>query len=270
MLDEPLIRWLIYVGVGVLLLLAILYLPERIVRFIGRYLSPNWMSILHTPIVWIGYFGLYEAGHLFWGVQLIVFSAALDRLDGRLAATLDAHATKPVVVPKGYWQQLNHKGGTPLGKIVDPLMDKLAVLPIYFEVGLRFVFGSELARDSFRIWLLSLGALLIGLMLLAELMGQIIRMDYFDKYRQKKDKGATWAGKVKANVQWLFLLFFPIWDQGWLVDGKWIYLLFLNLLLTAILGLACLSVISKIRPIKESWTKIFSHNTAKGANKTRA
>lgn len=258
MLSEPLIRWLIYVVVGGLLLLAIFRLPERMLLYLGRFLSPNWVSIIHTPIAWIGYFALYKSGHLFWGLQLIIFAAALDRLDGRLAATLDAHA-KPTKVPKTFWQKLNHKGGSPLGKIVDPLMDKLVVLPIYLDVGIRFIFGSELAKDNLRFWLLSLGAFLIALMLIAEFCGQILRMDHFKKYRRKKDNGATWVGKVKATGQWIFLVFFPIWDQGWLVDGKWIYLLFLNLLLTAILGLACLSVVSKIRPLKESWTKTFSH-----------
>lgn len=269
MFSEPLMNWLVYVAIGGLLLLAIFRLPEKWLLLVGRYLSPNWMSIIHTPIVWVGYFVLYKSGYLFWGLMTIVVSAALDRLDGRLATVLDVHAGERAQVPKGTWDQLNHKGGTPLGKILDPMMDKLAVLPIYVEVAYQFITRSELVQDNPHIWLLGIGAFLIGLMLLTELVGQIIRMDYFEKYRRKKDNGATWAGKVKATVQWVFLAFFPIWDQGWLADDKWIYLLFLNLLLTAVLGLACLSVLSKIRPLKDKWTKNFSHKT-KGAEKTRA
>ncbi len=269
MLSEPLILWLFYVTVGGLLLLAIFRLPERILLFIGRFISPNWMSIIHTPIVWVGYFVLYKNGYLFWGLMTIVVSAALDRLDGRLAAVLDAHAKKPVIVPKDVWQQLNHKGGTPLGKKLDPLMDKLAVIPIYIEVAYQFVTRSELVQDNPRIWLLGFGAFLISLMLLTELVGQVIRMEYFDKYRQKKDSAATWVGKVKAGAQWVFLAFYPIWDQGWITREHWGYLLFLNLLLTGILALAIMSVVSKFIKFKDRWTKLFSHKT-KGAEKTRA
>ncbi len=257
--SDPLLCWALYVLVGGLLLLAIFYLPERFLLCLGHYISPNWVSVIHTPIALIGYFALYRNGYLFWGVQLIIFGAALDRLDGRLASTLDTHA-KPTEVPKTFWEKLNYKGGSPLGKIIDPLMDKLAVLPIYIAVAIRFVMGSELAQENLRFWLLSFGAFVIALIIIAELFGQILRMDYFDKWRHKKDNGATWAGKVKALAQWIWLIFFPIWDQGWLSEARWIYLLFLNLLLTGILGLACLSVLSKIRPLKESWTKTFSHN----------
>ncbi len=258
--SEPLLCWALYVLVGGLLLLTIFYLPKEILLYLGRYISPNWVSVIHMPIALAGYFALYMNGYLFWGVQLIIFGAALDRLDGRLAAVLDANATKPIKAPETFWQKLNHKGGTPLGKIIDPLMDKLAVLPIYVAVAIRFVLGSELAQENLRFWLLSFGAFVIALMIIAELLGQILRMDYFEKYRCKKENGATWAGKVKALAQWIWLIFFPIWDQGWLSEARWVYLLFLNLLLTVILGLACLSVLSKIRPLKDSWTKTFSHN----------
>lgn len=260
MFSDPLVNWLVYLIFGGLMLLALFRLPEKIVLLLGRYISPNWVSVLHTPLAWIGYFVLYKNGYQFWGVELIIFAAALDRLDGRMAMVLSEHNKDSV--PKGLWAQMSYRGGTPYGKIIDPLMDKFAVLPIYAHVGYRFINGLYDTAKPWLLWLLGIGAVLIGIMLLTELAGQLIRLDRFRKWRRRKDKGATWAGKVKALAQWIWLIFYPIWDQGWLEDEyKGGFIVFLNTCLLGIVFLAVLSVVSKIRPIREGWTKRFRHTT---------
>lgn len=263
MFEDPFVRWLTYLIAGGLMLLALLRLPEKAVLRIGKYVSPNWVSVLHTPIVWIGYFALYKNGYLFLGLELIIFGATLDRLDGLMATVLGKHNEAPL--PRDFWGQMNYRGGTPTGKIIDPLMDKFAVLPIYLDAGYRFFSGLNGSSETWLVAFVTAGIVLIGLMLLAELVGQLIRLDYFRKWRRKKDNAATWAGKVKALAQWIWLIFYPIWDQAWLEDDyRGGFILFMNIFLLAIVVLAVISVLSKIRPIRESWTKIFSHNTKGG------
>lgn len=258
MLQDPLVRWLIYLMFGGLVLLALFRLPERVILWLGKFTSPNWVSILHTPLAWIGYFWLYKAGYLFSGLELVIFAAALDRIDGRMAAVLSRN--NPAPVPADLWGQLNYRGNTPYGKVIDPMMDKFAVLPIYLDAGFRFLNGTHQIGATWLLWPLVTSATLIGIMLLMELAGQLLRMDTFKKWRRRQDNGATWAGKIKAGAQWAWLVFFPIWDQGWLEDSyRGSFMLFLNAFLLIIVGLAALSVITKIRPVRESWTRIFAH-----------
>lgn len=251
--SEPLLRWFEYVGVGGALLLTIVFLPKRVRLFAGRFLPPNWMSVIHTPLAWLGYFWLYKQGHFFGALLMLSVSGGLDLADGRVARAYDELVGEKLSDLK-FWTQMNHRGVTPLGKILDPLTDKLTVTPIFLEVCWTFLTRTETIRHDGILWLLYFGVGLILLMLLTDFCGQLIRLDYFRKWRQKTDNGATWAGKYKALGQWIWLMLYPIWDQGWLPEAITYCLLFLNIMLVTILVLAALSVLSKIRPLMETWT----------------
>jgi phosphatidylglycerophosphate synthase len=249
-MSEPLLRCLGYVGVGGLLILAILYCPKRIKLYVGRIFPPNWMSVAHAPIAWIGYFWLFHSeGQYFWAILLLSLSGGLDLADGRVARAHDELVGTKLKNLR-FWTQMNHPGTTPLGKTLDPLADKLTVTPLFLAACWTFFRKTEEIRNDGMLWLFYFGVSLIILMLLMDLCGQLIRLDYFKRWRRKKDTSATDVGKYKALGQWLWLLFYAIWERGWLPEATEYYLVFLNVMLVAILVLAALSVISKIRPIK--------------------
>ncbi len=254
MFSDPLHCWFAYVGMGAVLLLTIVYMPDPGRLVLGRVLPPNWMSVVHAPIGWIGYFWCYLHEHYFIALMMLCLSGGLDLADGRVARAYDRRFGKAPRSLK-FWTQMNHRGTTPLGESLDPLFDKLTVGPIFLHVCWTFCLKAEVIRNDGILWLLYLGACLIVLMLLVDLCGQLLRLDCFERWRQKKkDKRAARVGKYKTLMQWLWLLFYPIWERGWLPEAVVYYLVFLNVVLVAALVLASLSVISKMRPFREVWT----------------
>ena len=249
---DPLYRWLMYVVMGALLLIAVVKMPDRGRLFLGRILPPNWMSVVHVPIAWIGYFWLYKEGYYFAGLMMMCLSGALDLADGRVARAYDRLAYRPLKDQR-FLTQMNHLGITPLGKTLDPACDKTTFAPIFLDVCWTFCKKSSAVRNDGILWLLYLGVFLIILMLLVDFWGQLIRLDYFKHWRRKKDTSATKVGKHKTLSQWIWLALYPIWEQGWLPEAATYYLLFLNVALVVALTLAALSVLSKMRPIRMAW-----------------
>jgi len=255
MLSDPLYRWMAYVGAGAVLLLTIVFLPAKIKAALVALVPPSWMSVLHAPVGWFGYFYLYEQGYLFLGIVCLCFSGGLDKLDGMGARAYDLLVGKPLRDLR-FWTQMNHSGTTPMGEVVDSLWDKLTVGPMFVDICVRFLRTVGNYADMTVRWLLYAAIVQIVLMLLADIVGQLLRLETFKKLRHKdaKDNKAGWAGKYKALGQWLWLIFLPPLEHGWVTDHLVGYLIFLNAFLLATLVLALLSVVGKIRPLQEAWT----------------
>lgn len=259
MFSNPLYSWIAYVGVGAILLLTIVFIPKRTKVFVGRFLSPNWMSVVHVPIAWIGYFWAYREGHHFLAIMLVSFSGGLDLADGRVGRAYDELVGKPLKDDR-FWTQMNHRGTTPLGKVLDPLADKITIAPIFMHVIWTFFAKTEDIRSDGVLWSIYFGAGLIALMLLVDLGGQLIRLDYFKRWRLRKkkaDKSATDVGKTKALAQWVWLPLYVVWEQGWLPDAT-AYLIVLDVLLAGLVCLTVASLLSKMRPLAELYDENFS------------
>ncbi len=254
--------WLECVLFAAAVAVVIILLPKKLPRFaliLGRFVSPNMLSVLHVPIALIGYFYFYLNGDLMPCAILLGVSAAMDSLDGQLAAVLDAYLKLPK--PQTFWQSLFHRGKTELGQSMDPAMDKAALLPIYIHIAYGYICymltdGVDMAEKI--CYLCS--ASFIACTILTDLMGTIIRFDYFKrKGLIKNGKAATWAGKSKTLVQWLWFILYPAQGMRWVTDGAFVYSVILAFLLSGIMSLAVISLLSKMFTLKKEWTKMFEH-----------
>jgi len=291
-----LLQWLGYLVCGGLVAIAILNMPKRLLLKVGCYITPNIMSIIHAPIVWIGFY-LYNMGFILIGFVTVAFGAMLDRLDGRLAKVFDMeiakHLLSPEVIinaikaktfdstlqaaiakrdivrmsveckifyvsiPRNFWEAIRYPGGSELGRVIDPAMDKAAVLPIYIWIAYLWIMNPCPAPLCH---LYLLGVIIIGLIMLIEICGTLVRLDCFKKMGLIKGKGATWAGKIKALSQWLWLILFIIEDQKMLPNYETYLITVLDFFLIGIFMLAVISLVSKMFPMKEEWGEVFKHN----------
>jgi len=256
-------QWLEYVLFAAAVAAVIIKLPKisvRAVLFIGRFLPPNIISILHVPIALIGYFYFYLNGDLMPCAICLGVSAAMDSLDGQMSRLMDAYLKLPK--PHGFWKSLFHRGGTELGQSIDPAMDKAALLPIYIHIAYGYIAyvltdGVDTAEKICYLC----GASFIACTILTDLMGTIIRFDYFKKKGLiKNGKAATWAGKTKTIAQWIWFILYPAQNMGWIPDGAFVYNVTLAFLLSGIMGLAGISLLSKMFTIRKEWTKAFEHS----------
>jgi phosphatidylglycerophosphate synthase len=240
--------------------IAVWLVPNKLLLKVGYVISPNMMSIIHTPIAWIGYFILYKQNiSFFWGLMFVVFSAVLDRLDGRLAKIMDVNLGLPD--PKTFWKSLFHKGNSEWGKLIDPAMDKVAIIPIYADIAYDYYKAvSKNGLDNGLGKTYIIGACLIGAIIITDLIGTVIRLDYFKNRGWIRSTGATWAGKLKVLAQWIWLIPYPIADQGWMPDYALYVSVFLDVFLYLILIVALISLVSKTVPLKWEWNKSFRHD----------
>lgn len=210
--------------------LVMLKVPNNALCVVGqlKFLTPNWISVWHTPLAWSGYI-LYLYGHWFIGFQIVVVAAVMDRLDGRIARLLSSLPGAPMQ-PKGFWDSLFHPGKSEWGEHIDPAMDKLAILPIY----------------SHMLYLTHIDVVLFSVLVCTEAFGTFIRMRMFK--RLLKGAAATWAGKTKSLLQWLLLIIYAPLGQGWVPD-KFIELYgqIMYFGLAVILVFAVISVFTKFR-----------------------
>ena len=254
--DDPLYRWSVYVVVGALLLIAVVKMPDKGLLILGRILPPNWMSVLHVPIAWVGWFWLYKQGYYFTGFMVMCLSGALDLADGRAARAYDRLVGKPLKDQR-LWTRMNHRGETLLGQSLDPACDKITFAPIFLDVCWTFcALIAAVGHDGIS-WPFYFGIFAIVLMLVADSCGQLLRLDYFKHWRrEKKNKRATKVGKYKTLAQWAWLALYPVWDQGWRPESATYYLLCLDVALVAVLILVVWSVLSKMRPFRVAWMQI--------------
>lgn len=129
-------------------------------KYWPRYILPNHLTILRAILAfYIIYLLLAGFTNAFWITLIFVFGALLDLLDGSIARTLNMK--------------------TKLGAVIDPLADRLLILPIaIYSLAIR------------HFWLLAVLLAFEGLNALVGL------------WRQKKGiMGATIFGKTKMVLQ---------------------------------------------------------------------
>lgn len=193
----PLAR-LLMIGLGVALpLLALGFRPLKWVLIaIGktRGFAPNWLTIWRFPCVWGGFYWYMELD-AYIGFALVVLGFMLDRMDGKVA---EAHGDE-VAEFDDTIDELNHPGKTKMGGWLDPLIDKLTIVPIL----LYFCIKGEL-------WL-PLGILI----LLVETIGTIVRPPFKLINLKLRRVSAGWAGKTKFGFMCATLLVYLPVDRGW-------------------------------------------------------
>lgn len=255
MLSDTLHNWILCVGVSAVLILWIFPLPEKARAACSLVLRPNWLSVAGAIVALIGYFYLFNIEEYFWAIIVLSASGGTDLTDGRIARAYVSCGGKHLTKKAGFWAQMNHRGTTDLGAILDPAMDKVRLLPIFSHVCYTFFRKAADVRNDGLLWLLYLGIFLIALMLLFDLGGQALRSKIFKRLRKrtkkkKVDNRATLIGKAKALSQWLWLPAWAAWDKGLLPDAE-NYLALLNIMLLGVLVLTIASLSSKMRSLKK-------------------
>lgn len=283
------IKGLECIMMGAIMAFIILSLSRRALIKIGKIISPSWISIIHTPIVLIGYFYFFDNGLILIGFGIIALGALLDALDGKVARAVDHAIAKtllPIDIvkeaikkkrldivlkqaiaeklktgeskisisnwefdltpPKTKWQQLSYRGGSDLGKHIDPLCDKLAVIPIYIDIAIEQASNITDLSTSLSKALL-IGIILISIIIAADTFGTLVRMF---KQEWLKGPGATIAGKVKVLGQWIWLVLYEFVGRGWIDQNAYNAIFILDVALGIIVFFGVISVVSKMMPNK--------------------
>lgn len=209
-----------------------------ILAFSGRWrpFSPNWLTA-YSLAGTLGGFGLYLAGHVTAAVGIACFCGLLDRLDGRSASALDK-ARPGQMAPQGLWEEMNHPGGTDLGKALDPFCDKLKCLAILYAFA----------------WLGLVSPWVVTLLAVPETFGTLLRRPFYLMRHLQKESGASGVGKVKALFEWVAVISCVPFHQGWMSDA-WTArerAQFLDGQLILCAALAAASVLSRLRVFRDS------------------
>jgi len=141
------------------------------IKHFPKWVTPNFLSALRIflvgPIII-----LFNRPYFLWqylGIELYIFGVILDIIDGKLA-----RETNQV---------------TEIGKILDPLSDKILNIPILLYVGCKF------GNNYYWVYLTSS---MIGLDLILFVIAQI---KYYLKDKIKLKTGANVYGKLKMGFQ---------------------------------------------------------------------
>lgn len=220
-----------YCAAGFTLSFFLLFIPTPWLTAMGKWqvkgwrpFCPNMLSIGHVPLIWAG-FAVYKTVSPFWGFMTVIFGAILDRMDGKVAAALGVRCP-----PETPFQQLNFPGFTPVGEWLDPAADKAAVIPLLVLLT----------------WWKVLYWPPVVILLAAEGLGTLIRLPSFKTWTRKSS--ATALGKIKATLQWVVLIVYLPYDQGW-VGAEHVY--FINILMGVTTLFAVLSILSRLKISRE-------------------
>ncbi len=169
------------------------FLEKTLLKFIPYSVTPNQVTYLRfilTPVVgWLFYREIYS-----WGLILFLLTMLTDAIDGAMARTRD---------------QI-----TDLGKVIDPLADKLAVGTVAVLLVVRF-----------------LNWQIAGLIILVDVL--IMLVGGYNKYILKKGIQAEIFGKMKLITQVIgvaVLLLYILLSWSWLlIMAKYILYLAIGL-----------------------------------------
>ncbi len=176
------------------------WLPES-----GRWKAwcPNVVSILSVPFCWVAYFIFWVLmGNIY--LTMIIYAPGVggDLIDGRLAKGYKR--AYPHKTADSSWRgQLLFPGVSKIGPILDPICDKVRVVPIYAYNAI-VSFGSEMPDT---------GVLFAGIALIEVLAG-IERVINGEARVNNGGNHAKGVGKIKALLQhavlipWVFIDFF--------------------------------------------------------------
>jgi len=226
-----------------------------------RPFAPNWLTAYSIVITLWGY-RVYQTQTAL-GVSIAVFGAMLDRIDGKMANALGQTLSAPSTWTQGLMNkvfgnvtdaqgitrnkclgraktwvgrlaiEMNFAGGTDLGKIFDPMGDKLKSMIIMLCM----------AQDGF------LSPWLVGILAIPELVGTVIRRPFYYFQELTHSSKATAVGKYKVVIQWITIILCIPYQKHWVDLGHWAFGLEpgLNWFLGLVVLLAIASVLSRFK-----------------------
>ncbi len=231
----------IYLGAGVSLTLMLLAIPKSWLAKASQrawYMTANAQTIWRMPVVWLGWILMFAFGQHFAGFILAVFGLAMDRVDGKTA--------------KGMMELENPKipHNENLGKVIDPLADKLTFLPPFFVLAIQGIVPWWLVTP------------LVSLELLSTLMRRPFHLliSYQKTEKERKDQ-ATGIGKLKVMFQFVTLLACGPLIFGWTTYSLWIpgILTGMTLVFGALSVLSRMSLRGRSKEVNDQLTDAFSH-----------
>lgn len=244
------LRGALYLAAGLAVVLPLLLLPKNWLKRVSQVpgFSANAQTIWRMPVVWLGYALFFGFNIHFWGFMLATFGLAMDRVDGKTAKAMkemEAEARK-----KGLEHELKLLHNEKVGKVTDPLADKLTFLPPFV------VFA---AQGIVSWWFV------ISLMTF-EMLSTLMREPFnLFRSRQKTDEElkdrATGVGKLKVTVQFITLLVCAPLTLSWTHFSLYVP----NALLAGNVILCFLSIRSRMLPqgkskeLSKKLTSVFSH-----------
>lgn len=230
---SPLWEVLLYLVSGGLLAAVIAFFPKRwLQRWVKVWwLSPNALTLYGLLLTWAGT-ALYVSGEApllaYW---LIVSGRSLDRVDGKMAVVRDQARKEAQAQGDPYWEQFP-QGSTEVGKVIDPLADKLGWMP--FIIGfaqqepVSLVIAIIMAVNELAGTLLRPLPEELEQKLLQGKFARVTRLFSLGK-KYARRRGATWFGKVKYAFQVFYVLAnFPM-DRGWFASPLWLLWVLLGL-----------------------------------------
>jgi CDP-diacylglycerol--glycerol-3-phosphate 3-phosphatidyltransferase len=189
------------------------FIDKTVLRYIPSTVKPNQVTVLRLVLTPVVYY-LLTNKQVFAGMLLFIIAAFTDAVDGAMART--------------------RKQITDLGKVIDPVADKLLILSVLFFIGFKYPI-----IQAFSVFIvLEMFAVIMGYVL-SPVIGRPI--------------GANIFGKLKLITQAVSVSLFllgALLKNNLLIDAS-------ILLLTIALGLACLAGLEvarkKFLKIKEQY-----------------
>lgn len=183
---------------------AVQPLSVRVAKFLiglSKYVTANWMTLIGLVLCLPGGFFFLNDQPIF-GAVCYALSCLTDFFDGAIAGHQEqvhrknqglSPLTREDEIQLTLWQRINFRGRTHLGKILDPVVDKVRIWIFLFTAAVDVV-------DERIIWSM------VGLSVLLTLARPVKR------YFRVEDRGANVSGKVKvwaevvAMAAWFFLM----------------------------------------------------------------
>lgn len=155
--------------------------------------SPNFISVWRVALVFWGIECIRPSNYLA-GVAILTVGFCLDKIDGQMARAygyaLRVFHKRPSL--NNFVEEFIFPGSTSVGEWLDPLADKVAILP---NMG-RMIY--DLQCDSF---ICSLIIVLFWLLVVPDIIGTVIRPPFTPSKTSEewlRSCKATWPGKVKT------------------------------------------------------------------------
>ncbi|MFZ6015468.1 MAG: CDP-alcohol phosphatidyltransferase family protein [Patescibacteria group bacterium] len=246
---------------GLIVTVLVLAIPYRALAWAGRNtpLSPNVLSAIRLPVFWAGVAVHFYVSY-FWGFVIVVFATALDRTDGKMAKAYVMHAITRTAKDMR------------IGEWLDPLIDKLTLLPLIaifaargiispwlaFGIILIDVFGT-LMRKAVVLWFKRRVEPKIKPWLDKRAARKVTRTRKSIMAMMRPSKASA-AGKIKALLQALGLVVCMPYESGWFKDTLPVFIMF-----TGALFFGALSVLSRYKihedvdKVVDSANAVFSH-----------
>jgi CDP-diacylglycerol--glycerol-3-phosphate 3-phosphatidyltransferase len=178
------------------------FIDKLFLRFIPHSIRPNQVTVVRFLLIPVVYL-LLEKGMLIAGLIVFAIAALTDAIDGAMART--------------------RKQITDLGKVIDPIADKLLILAVLFYIG-------------WDILLIKVFVIYIFCEIFAVIFGYV-----FSPFLGRTI-GANYFGKIKLNLQVLSISLFIL---GIIISNKVViniatYILFIALFFAVVAGIETL------------------------------